>query len=76
MELLDEIRADVRPIARRVHMAPDPYAALCVTLWVLCDELRLTVELKQDALDHVMEILDGEPPSKRSGLRSVIASQE
>jgi len=76
MELLDEIRGEIRPVARRINLAPDPYAAMCVTLWLLCQELRLTVELKQDALDHVMEILDGEPPSKRSGLKTVIGSKE
>jgi hypothetical protein len=74
MDILDEIRGDIRPVARRINLAADPYAALCVTLWLLCQELRLTGELKQDALDHVMEILDGEPPSKRSGLKGVVGS--
>ena len=71
MDILDELRGDIRPVARRINLASDPYAAMCVTLWFLCQELRLSVELKQDALDHVMEILDGEPPSKRSGLKGV-----
>ena len=74
MDFIDELRGDIRPVARRINLAPDPYAAMCVTLWLLCQELRLSVEVKQDALDHVMEILDGEPPSKRSGLKGVAGS--
>lgn len=76
MEFLDEVRADIRPVARRINMAADPYAAMCVTLWLLCQELAMSVPVKQDALDHVMEILDGEPPSKRSGLRGVATSKK
>lgn len=75
MELLDEIRADIRPVARRINMSKEPYAAFCVVLWLLCQELGMSVELKQDALDHVMEILDGEPPSKRSGLKGITGSK-
>lgn len=73
MEILDEIRADIRPIARRINRAENPYAAFCVVLWVLCQELSLTLVLKQEALDHVIDILDGETPSKRSGLKGIIA---
>lgn len=75
MELLDEIRADIRPIARRINRSQNPYAAFSVALWLLCQELSLTVVLKQEALDHVIEILDGEPPSKRSGLKGITASK-
>jgi hypothetical protein len=75
MDILDELRGDIRPIARRINLAPEPYAAFCVALWLLCQELRLTVATKQEALDHTIEILDGEPPSKRSGLRGITGSK-
>jgi hypothetical protein len=71
MDMLDEIRADIRPMARRINMAANPYAAFCITLWLLSQELRMSLELRQEAFEHVSDILDGEPPSKRSGLRDV-----
>lgn len=75
MEILDEIRADVRPLARRINRSANPYSSFCIVLWLLCQELGMSLDLKQDALDHVLDTLAGEPPSKRSGLKAVIASK-
>jgi len=75
MDMLDEIRADIRQMARRINMAANPYASFCITLWLLCQELRLSLELRQEGLEHISDILDGEPPSKRSGLKGVDLSK-
>lgn len=74
MDILDELKGDIRPAARRINLSSNPYAALCVTLWLLCKELRLSAELEQEALEEVMDVLDGEPPSKRSGLKGVVGN--
>lgn len=74
MDILDEIKGDIRPIARRINMAPDRYPAVCIAVYLLLQEVRLDNETQQQALTEVVDILDGEPPSKRSGLRGVVGS--
>jgi len=74
MDILDEIKGDIRPIARRINMAADRYPAVCIAVYLLLQEVRLDNETQQEALTDVVDILDGEPPSKRSGLRGVVRS--
>ena len=71
MDLLDEIKGDIRPIARRINMAGNRYPALCIAVFLLLKELRIDNESQQEALSEVIEILDGMPPSKKSGLFGV-----
>lgn len=72
MDLLDEINADIRPIARRVALSANRYSAMCFSVLMLMQAIRHNTSDKSDALADVAAFLDGHEPSKKSGLRALL----
>lgn len=75
MDLLDELNADIRPIARRVSLSANRYSAMCIAVLLLLEAIRHNAQDKADALADVAAILDGHVPSEKSGLRALIKTR-
>jgi hypothetical protein len=75
MDLLDELNAEIRPIARRVSLSANRYSAMCIALLLLLESIRHNAQDKADALADVAAVLDGYMPSEKSGLRAVIKTR-
>lgn len=61
---------DLKPLAAFVNGTGDRYPRACRLFIDLMAVLKLNVDDKQDLLIDISDILDGLPPSARSGIKA------